>query len=188
MLHKTEVAEAKRLSQALFQKAGFAISQLEMDNLEVADFGLGEYRCEGSQIITIVSTNRVGFKVICLLPNQTLPEHWHTDYNGVEGKEETLRVIYGSLFLYLPGVSSIKSGFIPRNKEECYTSRKEILMNVTDQITLEPGIKHWLQGGKEGAVVLSISSMATCAMDPFSDPNIIRKPIVEGEEGAACNE
>jgi D-lyxose ketol-isomerase len=150
--------------------------------MEVADFGLDDYRAEGSQIATFVSTNRVGMKVICLLPNQTLPEHWHTAMEGYEGKEEALRVLYGVLRLYLPGGNGPIEGFIPKDKQCFYTCRNEICMKPVQQVTLAPGVKHWFQAGDEGAVLFSISSMATCTMDPFTDPNIVRMPVIIKEE------
>jgi hypothetical protein len=73
MLYEREVREARAECMPLLKKAGVVLSDSEMDAMEVADFGLGDYRSEGSQIATFVSTSRVGMKVICLLPGQTLP-------------------------------------------------------------------------------------------------------------------
>ena len=151
--------------------------------MEVADFGLGDYPRQGAQIATYVNTDRVGAKVICLLPGQTLPEHWHTAVGDDPGKEETLRVLYGALRLYLPGPDTLREGRMPRGKEDCYTCRQEVLLRATEQITLKPGVKHWLQGGEAGCVVWSISSAARCALDPFTDPHIRRVPeIIEDEQ------
>lgn len=183
MLYEREVREAKAACATLLQKAGVALSGEELSTMEVADFGLGDYRAEGAQIASFVSTDRVALKVICLLPGQTLPEHWHTAMEGYEGKEETLRVLFGSLRVYLPGESGgpVK-GFIPKGKERCYTCRKEVCLAPVEQITLPPGVKHWFQGGEGGAVLFSISSMATCTMDPFTDPDIVRVPVIIKEE------
>lgn len=182
MLYEREVREARAACIPLLKKAGVVLSDSEMEAMEVADFGLGDYRAEGSQIATFVSTSRIGMKVICLLPGQTLPEHWHTAMEGYEGKEETLRVLYGTLRLYLPGGDGPKEGFIPKGKQSCYTSRKEVCLQPVQQVTMSPGVKHWFQAGEDGAVLFSISSMATCTMDPFTDPNIVRMPVIVKEE------
>jgi D-lyxose ketol-isomerase len=182
MLLEREVQEARAACVPLMKKAGVVLSDSELALMEVADFGLGDYRAEGSQIATLVSTSRVGMKVICLQPGQTLPEHWHSAMEGYEGKEETLRVLYGTLRLYLPGGDGPVEGFIPKGKQSCYTCRKEVCLTPVQQITLKPGVKHWLQAGEEGTVLFSISSMATCTMDPFTDPDITRMPVIIKEE------
>lgn len=182
MIKRNEARNAATLCADMIKKAGFSLSRFEIDTIEVTDFGLNDFRSEGAQIATLVSSARVGLKVICLMSGQTLPEHWHTASEGYEGKEETLRVLCGTLRLYLPGENTIVEGFIPKGKVSSYTSRNERIMRRNDQITLFPGTKHWLQGGLDGTVVLSISSMATCSSDPFTDSDIVRMPTIYDEE------
>lgn len=182
MIKRSDANRAAAISLEMIAQAGIGLTDHEAYTLEVADFGLNDFLVEGSQIATLVSTERVGLKVICLLPGQTLPEHWHTALEGYEGKEETLRVLSGVLRLYLPGDNTLKEGFVPKGKETAYTSRNETIMRRYNQVTLRPGTKHWLQGGEEGCVVLSISSMATCTSDPFTDPGIVRVPVIQEEE------
>lgn len=174
MISKHDRHTGQQEAAALFEKAGVALSESEIDEIEVADFGLSDFRVEGAQIATFADTQRVGFKVICLLPNQTLPEHWHTAFGDNPGKEETIRVLYGTFRLYLPGGDGPHEGFVPHSKQAMYTCRNEIIMRPTQQQYLPPGTKHWFQAGAEGAVVYSISSQASCPLDPFTDPNIVR--------------
>jgi D-lyxose ketol-isomerase len=43
-----------------------------------------------------------------------------------------------------------------------------------DQITFRPGEKHWFQGGPEGAVLYSFSSVVRDTLDGFTDPGVVR--------------
>jgi len=164
----------------MLAQAGVNTSDKEWAEMEVGDFGLGNWPLEGAQIVTFVNTAKVGFKVICLLPGQTLPEHWHTGEGTYPGKEETLRVLAGTLELGLPGESNLPAERIPAGKPASYTCRHTILLKAPGQITLQPGTKHWLRGGGDGAVVYSLSTLATCARDPFTDPEVRRFPAEQG--------
>lgn len=177
-MRRSQIVEGRRSALSLFQRAGIRLSQAETDGMEVSDFGLDNWPEEGAQIVTIVGTERVGLKLICLLPGQTLPEHWHSADGGELGKEETLRVLTGELLLYLSGGDGPARGFIPGGKQGSYRCRGERMMREGDQTTLAPDTLHWMQGGQGGCVVMSISSAATCARDPFTDPDVIRFPVI----------
>ena len=184
MIKRSQVEEGRAFTREMLAKAHVLVQEEELQAMEVGDFGLSNWREEGAQIVTFVNTNRVGFKVICLMPDQALPEHWHTAVEGDElGKEEILRVLYGTLRLYLPGGEGIKEGVLPGGKEDCYQCRDEHIMKPGEQILLTPGVKHWLQGGEEGVVLYSISSAAHCQLDPFTDTNVVRvaKIVEDGE-------
>ncbi len=116
----------------------------------------------------------MGAKVIALFPNQILPEHWHPPVGEDPGKEETIRVAWGVLYLYVEGPDTVREGFIPEGKEKVFTARHEIRMLPGDQYTFAPGAKHWFLAGKEGAVVYSFSSVVRDALDGFTDPEIVR--------------
>ena len=174
MISRKEYIKAQIKAGKMFRDSGLRISDKEIDNIEVADFGLSDLKNEGAQILTFFSTDRVSAKVIALFPNQTLPEHQHTAIGTDPGKEETVRAIEGTLYLYIPGDDTLKCGFVPKGKNEVFTVRHEIIMKSGDQITLKPGTKHWFQSGSKGTVMYSISSTAVDAMDPFTDPDIVR--------------
>ena len=173
MIAKEQLDEGRLAAMELVKKSGFLVSGKELAEMEVTDFGLNNYPKEGAQIITFLNTKKVGYKAICLMEGQVLPEHRHTASLGEEGKEETFRVVYGILRLFVPGMGEGQNP-CPAGKEKHYTCRKELELGPADQITLEPDTPHWLMGGKGGCVVLSISSWARCAMDPFTDPNVVR--------------
>jgi D-lyxose ketol-isomerase len=145
-----------------------------MEKVEVADFGLSRLDTEGAQILTLIATDRITVKIITLFPSQTLPEHWHPRVGEDPGKEETVRVISGTVRFYIPGDESMSEGFVPDGKEDAYTVRHELILKPGEQITLQPGTKHWFQAGNEGAVMFSFSTVARDILDCFTDPHIDR--------------
>lgn len=174
MITRKEFIEARDRAAQMMCDAGIIINQNEIDGMDVADFGLNDLMVEGGQMLSFFNTSRVSAKVIALFPGQTLPEHWHTALGEDPGKEETIRVVWGTLYLCQEGQNTLKAAKIPKGKDNCYTAREESVMTAGNQITLEPGIKHWFQAGPEGAVVFSFSSAARCALDPFTDLDIVR--------------
>jgi len=174
MITRKEYESARRRAADLMRKAGLRISDEEEKTIEVVDFGLGRLDQEGVQVLTLVQTERISVKVLALFPFQTEPEHWHPPVENDPGKEETIRVIDGTVYFFVPGPDTLRKGFIPRGKESCYTVKNEIIMNPSSQITLEPGKKHWFQAPEGGAVMFSFSTVARDALDKFTDPNIVR--------------
>ena len=174
MITRKEQMSARQRAAELIRQAGITITDEEAATIEVGDFGLGNLEREGGQMLTLVQTERISVKILVLSSNQTLPEHWHPPVGGDPGKEETIRIIWGIVYFFIPGEDTFKEGFIVDGKEECYTMRNEIVMQPCDQIILQPGEKHWFQAGDEGAVIYSFSTIARDVLDQFSDPNIER--------------
>ncbi|MDO2410650.1 hypothetical protein QUB72_06390 [Enterococcus faecium] len=52
--------------------------------------------------------------------------------------------------------------------------KKEIILHVGDQYTIEPTIKHWFQAGATGAVITECSSSSDDPSDSFMNPAIYR--------------
>lgn len=174
MITKKQRKEFGDLAQSMIIKAGIVLTQKEIDSMDVADFGLNHLETEGAQILALADTEYLSIRLIALLPCQTEPEHWHTAVNGKAGKEETVRIISGTLYFYIHGQDTMKAGRIPLGKDEWYTCRNELVMKPGDQITLKAGTRHWFQAGPEGAVMFCFCSSAVDALDPFTDPNIVR--------------
>ena len=166
--------KAQKRAAAMIRQAGIIITDAEADRIEVADFGLSNPDREGVQVLTLVQTERISIKVLVMFPNQTEPEHWHPPVGDDPGKEETIRVIAGTVYFYVSGEDTFEQGFIVDGKDECYTMRSELVMKPCDQLTLAPGAKHWFQARDEGAVMYSFSTIARDALDQFTDPNIER--------------
>ena len=174
MITSEQQKTAQKQAAEMIRQAGISITDEEADSIEVADFGLSNLEKEGVQVLTLVQTERISVKVLVMLPNQTEPEHWHPPVDDDPGKEETIRVIAGTVYFYVAGEDTFKEGFIVEGKDDCYTMRKEIVMKPCDQLTLAPGEKHWFQAHGGGAVMYSFSTVARDVLDQFTDPDIVR--------------
>jgi D-lyxose ketol-isomerase len=174
MITRREHEAAQRRAAEMMRQAGIFFSEREPAAIEVVDFGLSHLEHEGLQVVTLVQTERISVKVLALFPNQTEPEHWHPPVGEDPGKEETIRVIGGFMYFYIPGTNTFREGFLVKGKEHYYTVRHEILMRPGDQITLTPGTKHWFQAGRDGVVMYSFSTIARDTLDKFTDPDIVR--------------
>lgn len=179
MLTRAECSAAQSRAAAMIEASGIVITVEETDKVEVADFGLGRLGIEGAQILTLVASGRIAVKVVALFGGQTLPEHWHPPVGADPGKEETVRVVSGTLRFYVPGDENMTEGVIPAGKENVYTARHELILKPGDQITMEPGTKHWFQAGENGAVLYSFSSVARDVLDGFTDPQIKRATEIQ---------
>jgi len=156
---KTQYQQAKEKALALYAKAGIVLTEEEQQNVEVADFGLGDLERTGLQIVTYLNTDRCCAKELALFPGQTCPEHRHPPFEGYAGKEETFRARYGTVYL-------------------CVEGEKKIVLNPGEQYTLAPNTLHWFQAGPEGAVVSEFSTPSFDDKDVFTDPRIVRAPTV----------
>ncbi|MGE5550646.1 MAG: D-lyxose/D-mannose family sugar isomerase [Bacteroidota bacterium] len=174
MLTREEYTRAQERAAQSIKRAGIRITPAEEEAIQVADFGLSDLAREGAQILTFFATDRVSAKVIALFPEQTLPEHWHPSVGDDPGKEETIRVVDGTVYLNIPGEETVDRGRIPQGKEAYYTVRHESVLRPGDQITLAPGVKHWLRAGSDGAVMYSFSTCVRDILDLFTDPGVVR--------------
>ena len=181
MITKEQQNAAQKKAAEMIRQAGIVITDEEADSIEVVDFGLSNIAKEGVQVLTLVQTERISVKVLAMLPNQTEPEHWHPPVDDDPGKEETIRVIAGTVYFYVAGEDTLEEGFIVEGKDDCYIMRKEIVMKPGDQLTLAPGEKHWFQAREGGAVMYSFSSVARDVLDQFTDPDIVRVTKVVDE-------
>jgi len=177
-LEKLKVAKKKALDY--YNKANICLIEDEKQNIEVADFGLGELETTGLEVVTYVNTDRCCAKELVLFPHQTCPEHRHPNIDEKPGKEETFRCRFGKVYLYVEGekVDSIKA-IIPKGREHAYTVFHEIELSQGQQYTLSPNTLHWFQSGEEGAVVSEFSTRSTDELDIFTDPEIQRTTKVE---------
>ena len=182
MITRKQQEQARRRAAEMIRAAGIHITDIEANRTEVVDFGLSRLEHEGVQVLTLVQTERISVKVLALFPNQTEPEHWHPPVGSDPGKEETVRVISGTLYFYVPGENTFKEGFLVKGKEHCYTMRHELVMRPGDQVTLAPGVRHWFQAREEGVVMCSFSTIARDVMDRFTDKDIVRTTRVADDK------
>jgi D-lyxose ketol-isomerase len=68
---------------------------------KVADLGLSDLRATGLQVLTLLSTDWVGVKLLILQPHQLFPQHRHppSATDNYFGKEETFWEQWGKLYL-----------------------------------------------------------------------------------------
>jgi D-lyxose ketol-isomerase len=176
MLTKQEVECRRGQAVQLLGKAGIVLTRAEEGQIEIADFGLGEYEGTGLAVLVYVNTARCCAKELAMLPRQTCPEHRHPPIDaGNPGKEETFRCRWGRVYLYVPGkpAASAKAA-APRGREGTYTVWHEVELKPGDQYTLGPNTLHWFQAGPDGAVVSEFSTRSLDERDVFTDPQIAR--------------
>jgi D-lyxose ketol-isomerase len=179
MLSRTEVTHAQRRAADMLVRAGLAITPDELARIEVADFGLADLERTGLQLITYVNTDRYCAKDLMLFPGQTCPEHRHPPVGGEPGKMETFRCRWGTVHLFVEGrLTTTHAARPPEGSEAYYTVFHELLLLPGDQYTIPPDTLHWFQAGPEGAIVSEFSSTSRDELDVFTDPRIVRIPIV----------
>lgn len=175
MTIEKEIEEARERAFRILKEAGIVITEEEKNDMEVADFGLGDLKNFGLEIVIYVNNERYCAKELVLFPRQTCPEHKHPPFNNYPGKQETFRCRHGEVYLYIPGErTSNPKAIIPREKEEYFTVWHEIVLKPGMQYTIPPNTLHWFQAGDEGAIVSEFSSMSVDEKDSFTDPNIVR--------------
>lgn len=158
---------------AYYQKAGIVLTDDEVEDIQIMDYGLGKLEETGLQLFIYVNTDRYCSKELVLSPRQTCPEHRHPPVGGKKGKQETFRCRWGKVYLYVEGEKTENPSVLPPEEDkEYYTVWHEIVLEPGGQYTIPPDTKHWFQAGEEGAVVTEMSSTSTDDHDVFTDPRI----------------
>jgi D-lyxose ketol-isomerase len=158
MITRAEQQAAQAYAAEQLEAAGVALTAAEREQIEVADFGLGDLRTTGLMLFVYVNADRYCAKELVLYPRQTCPEHRHPPFDGTPGKEETFRCRRGRVDLWVEST--------------------QIALAPGDQHTIPPDTLHWFQAGDEGAVVSEFSSTSRDELDVFTDPRIVRAPRV----------
>jgi D-lyxose ketol-isomerase len=175
MITETELLERRQQAYDLFQKGGILLTEKEKGQIEIADFGLGEFKETGLGVLVYVNTDRCCAKELAMWPRQTCPEHRHPPVESDPGKEETFRCRWGQVFLYVEGSKSAAPQCKPpAGREDTYTIWHEVELNPGEQYTIYPNTKHWFQAGDKGAVVSEFSTKSRDEHDIFTDPEIQR--------------
>jgi D-lyxose ketol-isomerase len=178
-MNQTECRQYQAKTAAMFQQLGIVLTPSEMEQIEIADFGLNDLAQQGLELITYVNTERYCAKELVLFPNQTCPEHKHPPIGDDPGKMETFRCRSGKVYLCVEGEPSAKRiAKPPAGSEAYYTVFHEIELNPGEQYTIPPNTLHWFQAGPEGAIVSEFSSTSRDESDIFTDPRIRRLPEI----------
>jgi D-lyxose ketol-isomerase len=175
MLKKQEYEDARNKAIQYFEKAAIVLTEDEKLSIEVADFGFGDLKNIGLEVLVYVNTDRVCAKELIMFPNQTCPEHIHPIKEAVNGKEETFRCRWGEVILYVPrekckDPKTDRLGDYSKN----FTVFNEIILKPGEQYTLTSDTLHWFRAGGQGAVVSEFSTASTDEQDIFTDPRINR--------------
>jgi len=176
-----DVRKAQERAAALLAKARIAIKAREKDEMEIADFGLGDLEHYGLQVVVYEANGRYCAKEIILFPHQICPEHHHPAIDAANpGKQETFRCRWGVVYLYVEGAPAAQpEAIVPRGDEALFTVWHEIVLKPGDQYTLPPGRLHWFQAGDDGAVLSEFSSKNLDETDVWRNPRIKRIPTIE---------
>jgi D-lyxose ketol-isomerase len=176
-----EAVRIRKKAAGLLEKAHIAVTAKERENMEVADFGLGDIRNIGLEVVIYENNDRYCAKELVLFPRQMCPEHRHPAVGKNDlGKQETFRCRWGEVYLYVPGdPTPHPRAKIPEKYRNFFTVWKEIVLRPGDQYTLTPNTLHWFQAGDEGAVVSEFSSTNTDEYDIWTDSRIRRIPKIE---------
>jgi D-lyxose ketol-isomerase len=181
VITRQEWQDAREWAWDLINRAGVIVREPEFEQLEVADLGLGELAITGLQILTLVSTDWIGAKLLVLRPGQFFPQHRHppSQTENYPGKQEVFRGQWGEAYLYVPGEpTQDPKGSPPPHRRQFCTVWHEVVLRPGDQYLAPPNTWHWFQGGPEGAVLWSFSSKVTDAQDEFLDPQVVRNTVV----------
>jgi D-lyxose ketol-isomerase len=176
-----EVKKIREEAAKFLEKAHIIITPSERENMEVADFGLGDIKNMGLELIIYENNDRYCAKELVLFPRQTCAEHRHPpSRDKAIGKQETFRCRWGEVYLYVPGEPTpAPRAKLPEKYRKFFTVWKEIILRPGDQYTLPPNTLHWFQAGEKGAVLSEFSSTNTDEFDIFTDPRIQRIPKIE---------
>ncbi len=179
MVTREEFTAAQNRAAAALAESGIVLTSAEIDEIEVADFGLSQLDEIGLEIVVYINTERVCAKELVLFPRQTCPEHRHPPLGESPGKEETFRCRRGVVYLYTEGEPTPNPACRPPDRDGgAFTVWHEIELHPGDQLTVPPDTLHWFQAGDEGAVVSEFSTASTDELDVFTDPRIGRKTVV----------
>lgn len=181
MISPKEWEEARLWAWQRLGQSGIAARKEEMDQIEVADFGLSELSTTGAQILSLFGTDRIGAKLVILRPWQFVPQHRHPPCPPGDpvGKEEVLRGQEGEAYLYMPGEAApCPKARPPAHRRQYCTVWHEVVLKPGVQVICPPNTWHWFQAGPEGAVIWSFSSRTEDAKDEFVDPQVVRETLI----------
>jgi D-lyxose ketol-isomerase len=182
MLTRSQVKIAQTKAAELLDHVGIHLTAQERQNIEIAEFGLGELERTGLELVVYVNTDRYCAKELVLFPGQTCPEHRHPPVGNDPGKMETFRCRWGKVWLYVEGEpANPVQAKVPQGSAAYYTVFHEIELNPGEQYTIPPNTLHWFQAADSGAIVSEFSSTSRDEFDVFTDPRIQRIPEI-GEE------
>jgi D-lyxose ketol-isomerase len=111
----------KITEEAEINSRKLVIHKSEKEQIEIADFGLGQFEKTGLGVLVYVNTERCCAKELAMWPHQTCPEHRHPVISReYPGKEETFRCRWGKMYLYVPCPAPQTKATAPAGRENLY--------------------------------------------------------------------
>jgi D-lyxose ketol-isomerase len=152
-MKRSEYTAAQEEVRKILGAANIALSP--RDEIEVVDFGFGDYRRRGLGIVVRVNEPEYCSKWLTLLPGQVCIDHYHNF------KKETFFCIKGIVEINLPG--------------------KKVTLKPGEKYTLTPGTLHNFTS-KDGAVVEEVSMHDENADSIFPDASVVRDVRVQEDK------
>lgn len=150
--------------------AGFALTDDERASLLLVTFG--DFGRMGAGAIDLANEHRYGGRLIIFLPGQGFPEHWHPSQGDFVGKEETFRVLWGSVHAFgerdFEGTPSPCRSWIGGDA----IATHGVVLTAGQQRTIGLHERHWFLAGDSGAVALEMTSPVRDELDRFSDSGL----------------
>lgn len=169
---------------ALIDQAGFAVTQQETSSLRLVDTSYDDFRAIGLSLVDLCMHERYGSRLVILLPNQVVPEHWHPSAGEHLGKQETFRLLWGDVEAYVEGHEpAAYRRLFPDAPDATDTWRagfsagRRIPLRPGDQCTTRLHERHWFRAGAAGGVALETSSTVRDILDRPNDPNLRFVPV-----------
>jgi D-lyxose ketol-isomerase len=149
-MKKSEYIKAQKEAKKVLKEASIPLPKNA--EIEIVDFGLGNFRKTGLALFVKVNEPEYCSKWMVVLPGQVCADHKHKD------KKET--------FIVMKGIVELTTG------------NKKIVLKPGDSYTLIQNTYHTFTS-KRGAVVEEVSTYDTNADNYFKDERIIRDPVLE---------
>ena len=171
-----QVEKAKAAYFAMMEKHGYPISENLRSNMWATDFGLGDFTHVGMAGIFWVNEQEAGYfsHEIFLLPGQMIVEHAHESTAKGKAKMESWHVRNGGIYTFGEEGGPIPAGVtLPKSQEKFITVTKCYEMGPGDIRKLNRiGAKHFMMGGKSGAIVTEYGTFHDGDGLRFTNPSV----------------
>ncbi len=155
---------------------GYPVPESLRTNMFASDFGLGDFVNAGMGGIFWVNFQDFGYFAheIYLLPGQMIVEHGHETTAKGKAKMESWHVRHGGIYTFGEEGGPIPADIkLPKSQEKAITMLKCYEMKPGDIRTLNRvGAKHFMMGGKDGAIVTEYGSFHDNDGLRFTNPGV----------------
>ena len=146
----TEVEKARNTSLAMLRDANIVLADDE--EIEITDFGKGDYDKLGLGLIIRVSEPEYGSKWLTVQPGQTCPNHYHKFI------KESFFIIKGDITMWI--------------------NDEMVEMKIGDKVTMKEGTWHKFTS-ENGAIIEEITTEQIADDSIFEDKDIQRYITIE---------